>query len=51
MLHVKREIWSSGKLWQGSLMGGVILKIVRKWTDTTTNSQYCHAAIRALVVL
>jgi len=32
-------------------MRGVILKIVSTWTVTTTNAQYGHAAIGALVIL
>jgi len=32
-------------------MRGDILKIVIKCTDTTTNTQYGHAAIWALVLL
>jgi len=32
-------------------MRGVILKTVSKCTDTTTNTQYGHAAVWALVLL
>jgi len=32
-------------------MTGVILKIISKWTDSTTNAQYGHAAIGAHILL
>jgi len=32
-------------------MGGVILKIISKWTDSTTNARYGHVAIWTLIIL